>query len=498
MIQAVIYARFSSHKQREESIEGQVRVCKEYAASKNMNVVGMYADRAISGRTDDRPDFQRMIADSKRKLFQVILVWKGDRIARNRQDKAHYRQELKKNGVIIKSVTEAIPNTPEGIILESVLDGMDEYYSASLAINTKRGMRENALAAKHNGGAVPFGFLLDDDKRYIEDPDKAPLVAEMFDLFAKGAMLSEIQRSLSERAIKRPSGKDFTINAVRSLLQNRKYTGLYMYDDVIIKGGCPQLITEEIFEMAQKRFKDYSQKRSSATPVNFRLTGKLVCGKCQETMAGDSGTSRTGEKHYYYTCNGKKNHKSCDLPTYRKEDLEAFVERVASLVIQDDRLVNDIADAVIRYQDGRPAAAKLAALAKRIKVIDSQLDKAANFILTGGDSPTVRQKLAELEEERKRIEEEMLEVNVENRTVSKEQIVFWINHFRVGEQSDEDFNDLLIQTFVNSVIVNEDKIAVVFNYTDEQKDKVTFINENDLIPLASEFESASDGSPCWT
>ena len=130
---AVIYARYSSDNQREESIEGQIRECTAYAEKNGITIVKHYIDRAISAKTDNRPEFQQMIKDSDKKLFDIVLVWKLDRFARNRYDSARYKTQLKKNGVKLMSATEIISEGPEGIILESVLEGYAEYYSADLA-----------------------------------------------------------------------------------------------------------------------------------------------------------------------------------------------------------------------------------------------------------------------------------------------------------------------------------------------------------------------------
>ena len=127
-MRCVIYARFSSDGQREESVEGQLRECKEYAERHNMTVVTSFIDRALSARSDDRPEFQKMIRDSAKKQFDVVLVWKLDRFSRNRLDAATYRAILKRNGVKVVSAKENISDGPEGIILEAMLDGMAEYY----------------------------------------------------------------------------------------------------------------------------------------------------------------------------------------------------------------------------------------------------------------------------------------------------------------------------------------------------------------------------------
>ena len=175
---AVIYARYSSDNQREESIEGQIRECTAYAEKNGITIVKHYIDRAISAKTDNRPQFQQMIKDSDKKLFDIVLVWKLDRFARNRYDSARYKTQLKKNGVKLMSATEIISDGPEGIILESVLEGYAEYYSADLAEKVVRGQTENILKGRCNGGRGTFGYTLDSERKFHIDPLTSPFVLE--------------------------------------------------------------------------------------------------------------------------------------------------------------------------------------------------------------------------------------------------------------------------------------------------------------------------------
>ena len=191
-MKAVIYARYSSDNQREESIEGQLRECMAYCKKNDITVLRTYIDRAMSAKTDHRPDFQRMIKDSAKGLFDVIIVWKLDRFARNRYDSAHYKAQLRKYGVKVLSATENISDGPEGIILESMLEGMAEYYSAELSEKVIRGHTENALKSKYNGGTPTFGYVIDKDMQYQIDPRTAPAVLEMFTMYDEGATMKEI------------------------------------------------------------------------------------------------------------------------------------------------------------------------------------------------------------------------------------------------------------------------------------------------------------------
>ena len=207
-MRAVIYARYSCDNQREESIEGQLRECREFAVRKGYTLVGSYIDRAVSAKTDNRPEFQRMVKESSGGLFDMVIVWKLDRFARNRYDSAHYKAVLRKNGVKVISATEAISEGAEGIILESVLEGYAEYYSAELSEKVIRGMTENALKCKYNGGSIPVGYKIDKDKHYKVDELVAPFVKEAFLMYASGKKIKDIVEYLSDNGVVSSRGKN--------------------------------------------------------------------------------------------------------------------------------------------------------------------------------------------------------------------------------------------------------------------------------------------------
>ncbi len=186
-MKSVIYARYSSDNQREESIEGQIRECTEYAERNNITLLGSYIDRALSARTADRPEFQRMIRDSEKGLFDTVLVWKLDRFSRDRYDSAHYKHILKKNGVKVISAKENISDGPEGIIMESMLEGYAEYYSAELSEKIRRGQTENAMKCKNNGGNTPLGYFVDKQSGVLAvDPLMGPIVQEIYRRYDSG------------------------------------------------------------------------------------------------------------------------------------------------------------------------------------------------------------------------------------------------------------------------------------------------------------------------
>jgi len=299
-----IYARYSSDGQREESIEGQLRECKEYAERQNMVVISTYVDRAVSARTDNRPEFQKMITDSAKRQFDVVLVWKLDRFARNRGDSAMYRAILKRNGVKVVSAKENISEGPEGIILESLLEGISEYYSAELSVKVKRGQMENALKGKANGGLSPFGYKINADGYYEIDPLTAPIVLEMFTRYADGQTVKQIADEMNERGVFTNIKHKYTNkSSMHNLLKNRRYMGEYRYGTTIVPDAMPRIVPQEIFDKVQERMeKNKNKPAAKKAEDEYVLTTKLFCGKCGVMMVGTSGTSKTGKVHHYYKC----------------------------------------------------------------------------------------------------------------------------------------------------------------------------------------------------
>jgi DNA invertase Pin-like site-specific DNA recombinase len=255
----VIYARFSSHSQTEQSIEGQLKTCYDFAQKNGYTVLGEYIDRAISGTTDNRPEFKRMIEDSSKKRFQYILVYQLDRFARNRYDSATYKAKLKKNGVRVLSARENISDDASGILMEGLLESMAEYYSAELSQKIKRGMDLNAQKCLCTGGNVALGYKVDENKKFIIDDTTATIVKKIFELYSSGQRITQINEYLNTQQIKTSRNFDFNKNSLRKLLTNKRYIGIYTYNGTEIKDGMPRIIEDELFykvgEMMEKNKK---------------------------------------------------------------------------------------------------------------------------------------------------------------------------------------------------------------------------------------------------
>lgn len=475
---AVIYARFSSERQREESIEGQLRECQEYAKRNDINIINTYIDRALSASkdTDKRLDFLRMIQDSSKKLFDAVLVWKLDRFSRDRYDHAHYKRILKKNGVKVISATENISDGPEGIILESLLEGMAEYYSAELSEKIHRGQKENALKGKNNGGSIPLGYRLGADQRLEIDPLTAPVVQEIFRRYAAGESTKDIRDDLNSRGIKTARNNRFTYSSFETILKNRKYIGEYRYQDVVLENSIPRIISDDIFNLVQAKL-----KRNKATPAagkaeeRYLLTTKLFCGKCGNSMIGESGVGRHKRVYRYYKCLASKRKKSCSKKSVKKEWIEDFVVRHTLNMVMNEKLINDLTDQIMKLQKTDNYTLRL--LQQQLAEIDKKLNNLMAAIEQGIITATTKQRMIALEEEKATVEQNILHEQITHPILTREQILDFLHQFKHSDICNDNDRQRLIEYFVNAVYVYDDHLLLTFNYRNGSK-KVKF---NDII-----------------
>ena len=469
---AVIYARYSSDNQREESIEGQIRECTAYAEKNGITIVKHYIDRAISAKTDNRPQFQQMVKDSDKKLFDIVLVWKLDRFARNRYDSARYKTQLKKNGVKLMSATEIISEGPEGIILESVLEGYAEYYSADLAEKVVRGQTENILKGRCNGGRGTFGYTLDSERKFHIDPLASPFVLESFKKYRDGLTMKEIRDWLNENGIKNPVGGAFTYNSVEHMLKNRRYIGELKFRDVVVPDAIPPIIPLELFEDVQEKIaKNKKAPARRKAEDDYLLTTKLHCGYCGALMFGESGTSRTGEVHRYYKCATVKKRKGCKKKTVRKQWLEDLVVNQTMKLVRDDAAMESIIAKVMELQDRENT--NLPLYEKQLRDAESGIQNMLNAIQAGILTSSTKERLEQLEETKRELEARIAEEKLAKPKIKEEFIRFWLMRFRKLDMSLKDQRQALVDTFINAIYLYDDKVLITFNYK-EGTQTITF------------------------
>jgi len=471
----VIYARYSSEGQREESIEGQIRECTEYCERNGITVVGHYLDRAMSAKTDNRPDFQRMIKDSSKGKFDVVVVWKLDRFARNRYDSAHNKAALKRNGVRVLSAKENIADGPEGILMESMLEGMAEYYSAELSVKVIRGHTENALKCKYNGGTPTFGYQIDTDRHYQLNPVTAPVVLDIFKMYDSGSTMKQICDHLNELGVTSVRGKKAGLNFISGILHNRKYIGEYKYRDIVVPDGIPAIVPQDLFDRVQEQMaKNKKAPARHKAEDDYLLTTKLFCGTCKAFMVGESGTSSSeGRKYRYYRCVNTKKRKTCDAKhkSIRKEPLENAVVNAVKELIMDDGFVEYLTDQALDLQ--QKESSELPALRKQLADTEKGIENMLNAIQAGIINDSTKRRLDELEATKQKLEMSIVREEIKKPLLSREQIRCFISSFRELDISTLDGKRRLIDRFVNSIVVYDDDILVTLNYKDKTK-RITF------------------------
>jgi len=464
----VLYTRYSSDAQREESIEGQIRECTEFAKRNGITILHCYTDRALSAKTDNRPEFQRMIKDSAKRLFDVVIVWKLDRFARNRYDSAHYKAILRKNGAKVVSATEPISEDSTGILFESLLEGYAEFYSAELAEKVKRGHTENALKAKYNGGGMPLGYVKGEGQTYELDPKMAPLVMECFTRYSEGKTIRSIVDWLNGSGVKGKRGSPISINNVTSMLKNRRYIGEYIYSGITIPDAIPAIVPADVFERVQERME--KNKRAPArhkAEDDYLLTTKLFCGLCGAYMVGECGTSRTGTVHHYYKCVSNKKRRGCKKRAVKKGWIEAIVIEETMRLLQDDRFIAKAVEIARDLQQKESPGIPL--LRQQLAEVEQGLKNLVDAIQQGMFSKATKERLDALEAEKEKLELALLQEEIRHPTLTKEKIKFWLLRFRALDLTLLEHRKRMIDSFVNAVYLYDDRLVITFNYKDGAK-----------------------------
>lgn len=492
MERGVIYARYSSSGQREESIEGQLRECRAYAERYGILVVGEYCDAAMTGTNDKRPQFQRLIRDSAKGQFDVVILWKIDRFARSKYDSAIYKHKLKQNGVRVAYAKESIPEGPEGIIFESLMEGFAEYYSANLSQNVKRGFYDSALKLQTLGQYV-YGLQKGADGRFEQNPTQAPIVRRIFDEYTSGRPATDIYKDLNAEGHRTIRGKPFNKNSLRRILQNEKYCGVYEYADIRVEDGIPAIVSKEMFEKARRMVRMHHEKPAARkVDGGFLLTGKLFCGKCGEPMTGDGGTSKTGKVYQYYTCNNRRL-KKCDKKRAPKKWIEDIVVQRLVEIANNDEVIDLFADRYIEWQDKQKSPAD--GMEERLRKIETAINNNMALIDSGFVTDSVKRHLMELEAERTQIEKGLYQEQNKKPKLTRQQVVYFLKKFREGNIDDICWRIYLVDTFLQAAYLYDDgRLILHLNYSGDDNKITTQIAEEAIREgeaLCSNFAPSS-------
>lgn len=467
MKKAVIYARYSSDKQTEQSIEGQLRVCTEFALKNDYEIVHIYTDRAMTGKNDQRPDFQQMLKDSSSHRFETVIVYKLDRFARNRYDSAYNKKILKNNGVGVVSATENITNTPEGILLESLLEGLAEYYSVELAQKVTRGIKESVLKGQWLGGQVPYGYDII-DKKYIINTAEAEIVKKMFEIYLKENSIQCVVDYLNQQNILNKKHKPFNYNHVRKILAKDLYIGTLRGSGLVLENKAPSIVDKKIFlkvnNMLNKNIKHYKT-------TDFILTGKLFCGKCGEPMTGTSGTGRS-QTYFYYKC--KK-----DKTTVSKEKIEHTVIDAVIDFLSNKSNIEHLKNNIDIYNEKQQQSEYTNSLKLRLKKIDTEISNLTNAIINGLYNEDMKIKNDNLLNEKACVIEEIEKQKEFGEVFSGALVTDFLTSLASSTQNID--KEMLVKVLVNKVIYTAERTRIYLNISPSTKNDIDKHEILDLI-----------------
>ena len=459
---AVIYARFSSHSQREQSIEGQLKTCYKFAADNGYTVIGEYIDRAQSGTNDNRAEFQRMIADSDKHTFNAVIVYQLDRFARNRYDSAINKAKLKKNGVRVVSARENITDDASGILVEGILESMAEYYSAELSQKIHRGMSLNAQKCLSNGSNPGLGFKVAPDHTFYVDEDEAVIVREIFERYGKGETVADIIKDLNARQIKTSLGRDFNKNSLHRLLRNKRYIGTYLYKGEETPGGMPRIVSDEVFERVQNILdKNKAAPARSRGKEEYLLTTKLFCGYCHEMMTGYGGTGKSGKAYHYYTCKNAKKH-LCQKKVVDKNRIEDMVVAACRQMLTDSNIqrIAEAIEAVFKNEYDSSAVKRIKAA---IQETDAAIENLWQALEKGQGIDTIMERINKRQEEKTELEAQLALENKKERIISAQEVTHFLSVLQKSNFNDPLNRRAVINIFLNKIYLYDDKFRLVLN-----------------------------------
>lgn len=474
MRRGVIYARYSSHNQREESIEQQVEECTAYCQANGIEVLRVYADKAVSGKTDRRVQFQRMMRDAERKDFDVVVAYKSNRIARNMLNALGTEAKLNSVGVSILYAKEEFGDTAAGRFALRTMLNVNQFYSENMAEDIKRGLRSNAEAFKVNGH-LPYGYRKSDDSRYEIAPAQADVVREIFMRVARGDQYCDIAADLNGRGFRTSQGNLWNKSSFVRMLRNRAYIGEYHHSGVVAQGAIPAIIDEDTFLAAQERLQ---ARKPYGRGYDYILTGKLFCGHCNAPMVGVSGTSRNGEVHHYYACQGRRAGR-CEKQNERKDELEYAVAKLTRDVVLTDEFIEWIADEALKLQARLSEKSGLAQMRAQRAESHRSLTNLITAIERGVDSVSLKGRIAELESEIADLGEKIARAERVSRIeLDKDRLIYAMELFRDEDISAKKYQKALIQNFVKSVKVYDDKLEVEYFNSDSTTGECSYSVES--------------------
>lgn len=500
---AIIYARYSSHNQRDVSIEQQIEACRKHAAELGLTITDTYEDRAISGRTDNRPAFQRMMRDAEDGKFQYVLAWKSNRMGRNMMQAMVNESRLMDCGVKVFYAEEDFDDSAAGRFALRSMMNVNQFYSDNLAEDVRRGLMDNASKCMANG-RQPLGYKRGEGGKVVVDEPAAAIVREIYTRIASGEMFMDIARDLNRRGIKTQSGSEWNKSSFKVLCRNERYRGIYIYGDTRIEGGIPPIVDDVLWYKVQEVLKVKKSKNRHHCPSDedYLLTGKLRCGKCGGYMIGMSGRSKTGDVHHYYACQNRRVGHTCDKKNIRRDVVEPAVAQAIKQYCLTDDAIEWITDQTIAYWEDEDRKLQIDSIENDLSAVQSSISNVMKAIEMGVITETTRDRLIELERQQTDLKSKLALAKEEIVHVDRKDLISSLLAFRHGNVHDRAYQEKLFNAFLIAVYVyDDDHLKLVFNSFGKD-DTVTIaldLGENDdnsgLSDVSKSSPILSNGQP---
>lgn len=482
----VAYCRYSSENQRDGySIEAQKKAIGDYCNRMNYTLLRFYVDEAKTGMNDNREEFQAMIADSSTKEFDAVIVHKLDRFSRDRYNSVFYRKKLKDNGVKLLSVLENIDDdNPEDLILLSVLEGMADYYSKNLSREVKKGMNQAAMKGLSTGGIPPFGYKINKETKKLEIvPERAEIVRIMFEMYAKGYNLVDIEKELNDLGYKTIHGNLWDKKQIRKILQKEAYTGIKVYNRyaykkassgvksplIRVEDAFPRIISNEVWETVNNRFlKDKRTTKPRKNLVEYLFTGLLHCKNCGGNLTGCSTVRKNNENriyHHYYVCSGKQHTKEgkCTTPRFQKDKLENFIIKTITEFIFTNESIELWANAILKASGGNKEKKDTDILKQQLSKIKNQENRLLDLYLSGDIEKDIYiSKATNLKQQISKLETEIL-YSSSYHEFTKEELCLAIHLMMEDLKSDASITCKkgIVNTFIKKISIDKESIDII-------------------------------------
>ena len=500
---AVIYARYSSHSQNEQSIETQIEICQNYADKNGLNVIEIYSDKAKTGTNDNREAFQNMLSNSSKNTFKYVIVYNLSRFARNSTESVMNELILNKNGVSVVSATENIngdDDDPIASLIKNIMRGVNEYYSKNTAKNIRDGLKTNAKKGLSIGGfSLPLGYVSNENREILINEEEADIVKQIFKMFNDNKNYADIIRYLNLHNIKTKRNNEFNKNSIKRILTNKKYVGIYMFKGEEMPVRIPQIIDDNTFNEVQEKVNRRAKAPGKArATTDYILSGKLYCGYCEENMIGQSSTSETKRKYYYYICKNRIA-KKCTKERVSKDLIEDFVFSKTREILTTDN-INIIATNMVKYLENNKTDYELKSLQKELKSIDKQkVNLLSSLSLCDNDDvkKSIMDELSKLEELHNKLELAILIEEANQLKITIPQIKFFLKELKKGNVQDIKYRKMLIDLFIKQIYLYDDGRIMIIYTIDNNKFEGKIPSKDELLsslegtqapPLANLFE----------